>query len=187
MVFSFHITYSRTILVLKHFSKAKSFKKYSKFYRFFLCYCTLVEFYNILNNNVVSEIRIPRYPKYSRTLRYRRMTNAPRRPSSRVPTPRCDREETAPYEKDTRIPTTDSRTEGRPLLGDYTQLTHARHKPRSRPCLPNWIKTSDAQVSRKGEQGYGLCIELHRELWKVCTTGRPSLRKRMNKGTLWAK
>ncbi len=44
---------------------------------------------------------------------------------------------------------TGTRMEGR-LLPDYAQLIHARHKPCSRPCAPNWIRTSDAQASSKG-------------------------------------
>ncbi len=42
------------------------------------------------------------------------------------------------------------KTEGRPLLGDYTRPTHARCKPRSQPCAPDWINTSNAQTSSKG-------------------------------------
>ncbi len=40
--------------------------------------------------------------------------------------------------------------ERRLLPGDYTQPTHARHKPRSWLCVLNWIRTSGAQASSKG-------------------------------------
>ncbi len=46
------------------------------------------------------------YLKSSCTFWYQHTTNAPPRQSSRVPTPRCNREETAPREKDIRIPAT---------------------------------------------------------------------------------
>ncbi len=49
-----------------------------------------------------------------RTFRYRQTTNAPRMPSSRVPTPGCDREKTASRKKDTRIHTTYTRWKGGP-------------------------------------------------------------------------
>ncbi len=57
-----------------------------------------------------------RYPKSNWTFRYRRTTNAVPKPSSRVPTPRCDRWETVP-QKDTRIPTTRTRWMGGPSQG----------------------------------------------------------------------
>ncbi len=45
------------------------------------------------------------------------MTNAPLVPSLRAPTPRCDRRETAPRKKDTRIPKPHTRQAGGPKEG----------------------------------------------------------------------
>ncbi len=51
------------------------------------------------------------------------------------------------------VPTMDTRMEESPFFRDTAQLTHARRKPRSWLCEPNWIKTSDAQTSSKGWLG----------------------------------
>ncbi len=72
--------------------------------------------------------------------------------------------------------THDSRKmEVRALSEDYYRPTHARRKPRSRSCTPNWIKTSDTHVSSNGSWDKDEWLSCTGSLWRGCATGKLKL------------